>query len=126
MRMFITSKNKYLSNDMKIFGTCSIPLINWIVLFKFDRVDFNIPEEETVGGYSMCSCPSILHKNQILDLAVKYSKHPPALWVHTQVRIYTPNIHRVQKDPLWRAGLSTPPPPKKKIQNHYLWKKCRS
>ncbi len=26
MRMFITSKNKYLSNDMKISGTCSIPL----------------------------------------------------------------------------------------------------
>ncbi len=26
MWMFITSKNKYLSNDMKIFGTCSIPL----------------------------------------------------------------------------------------------------
>ncbi len=26
MRMFITSKKKYLSNDMKIFGTCSIPL----------------------------------------------------------------------------------------------------
>ncbi len=25
--MFITFKNKYLSNDMKIFGTCSIPLI---------------------------------------------------------------------------------------------------
>ncbi len=29
MRMFITSKNKYLSNDMKIFGTCSIPLNIW-------------------------------------------------------------------------------------------------
>ncbi len=26
MRTFITSINKYLSNDMKIFGTCSIPL----------------------------------------------------------------------------------------------------
>ncbi len=26
MRMFIISKNKYLLNDMKIFGTCSIPL----------------------------------------------------------------------------------------------------
>ncbi len=26
MSMFITSKNKYLSNDMKLFGTCSIPL----------------------------------------------------------------------------------------------------
>ncbi len=24
--MFIISKNKYLSNGMKIFGTCSIPL----------------------------------------------------------------------------------------------------
>ncbi len=24
MRMFIISKNKYLSNDMTIFGTCSI------------------------------------------------------------------------------------------------------
>ncbi len=32
MRMFITSKNKYLSNDMKIFGTCSIPLIHSITL----------------------------------------------------------------------------------------------
>ncbi len=26
MSMFIASKNKYLSNDMNIFGTCSIPL----------------------------------------------------------------------------------------------------
>ncbi len=26
MRMFITSKNKYLSNYMNIFWTCSIPL----------------------------------------------------------------------------------------------------
>ncbi len=25
--MFITSENKYISIDMKIFGTCSIPLI---------------------------------------------------------------------------------------------------
>ncbi len=34
MRMFITSKNKYLSNDMKIFGTCSIPL-NVVDVTKF-------------------------------------------------------------------------------------------
>ncbi len=26
MRMFTISKKKYLSNDMKIFGTCAIPL----------------------------------------------------------------------------------------------------
>ncbi len=34
MRMFITSKNKYLSNDMKIFGTCSIPLIEYKFIWK--------------------------------------------------------------------------------------------
>ncbi len=28
MRMFITSKNKYLSNDMKIFGTCPLILVH--------------------------------------------------------------------------------------------------
>ncbi len=33
MRMFITSKNKYLSNDMTIFGTCSIPL-NFRILVR--------------------------------------------------------------------------------------------
>ncbi len=38
MKMFITSKNKYLSNDMKIFGTCSIPLKLKDVLFDQYRV----------------------------------------------------------------------------------------
>ncbi len=33
--MFITSKNKYLSNDMKIFGTCSIPLN----VFSYVQID---------------------------------------------------------------------------------------
>ncbi len=32
MGMFITSKNKYLSNDMKLFGTFSVPLIK---IFSF-------------------------------------------------------------------------------------------
>ncbi len=36
MRMFITSKNKYLLNDMKIFGTCSIPLIK--ELYKYSQI----------------------------------------------------------------------------------------
>ncbi len=31
--MFITSKNKYISNDMKIFGTCSIPLTSHLLRF---------------------------------------------------------------------------------------------
>ncbi len=41
--MFITSKNKYLSNDMKIFGTCSIPLSIYILLYIMeDKHIFNI------------------------------------------------------------------------------------
>ncbi len=36
--MFITSKNKYLSNDMKIFGTCSIPLSLNIQKCEFQTV----------------------------------------------------------------------------------------
>ncbi len=31
MKMFITSKNIYFSNDMKIFGICSIPLKRIII-----------------------------------------------------------------------------------------------
>ncbi len=38
MRMFITSKNKYLSNDMKIFGTCSIPLIIWQNYYQYLKI----------------------------------------------------------------------------------------
>ncbi len=42
MRMFITSKNKYLSNDMKIFGTCSIPLINVLYINKLlNKIDIS-------------------------------------------------------------------------------------
>ncbi len=38
MRMFITSKNKYLLNDMKLFGTCSIPLSLIYTISEFDTV----------------------------------------------------------------------------------------
>ncbi len=40
MRMFITSKKKYLSNDMNIFGTFSIPLsFHFIVSASSNRYD---------------------------------------------------------------------------------------
>ncbi len=42
--MFITSKNKYLSNDMKIFGTCSIPL----------NKGPSIRVNHTLGGGGLC------------------------------------------------------------------------
>ncbi|KAK7898584.1 hypothetical protein WMY93_019437 [Mugilogobius chulae] len=47
-------------------------------------VDLFIPGLETVGGFSMCSSPGQLQREGVIELAVKYAKHPPAHWVHTQ------------------------------------------
>lgn len=47
-------------------------------------VDFFIPGVETVGGFSICSSPKTLIDTSTIELAVKYSDHPPALWVHTK------------------------------------------
>lgn len=49
-------------------------------------VDMFIPGVETVGGFSMCSSPLRLLQKSTMDLAVKYSKHPPAHWIHTQCK----------------------------------------
>ncbi len=79
MRMFITSKNKYLSSDMKIFGTCSIPLRNilywWItkqkhkstkVIFiltsltprKVRKINHNIPHPRLQKNKKQASTPA--------------------------------------------------------------------
>ncbi len=50
MRMFTISKKKYLLNDMKIFGTCSIPLSTWqlvpftLALHHLDRENISYHE----------------------------------------------------------------------------------
>ena len=49
------------------------------------RVDFFIPGMEKVGGFSICSSPGLLRREGVIELAVKYAKHPPAHWIHTQV-----------------------------------------
>ena len=55
------------------------------------RIDLTIPGVSTVGGFSMCSAPSkLIHKGE-LDLAIKYSSHPPAHWAHTQVKDFLSN-----------------------------------
>lgn len=48
-------------------------------------MDFFIPGVEKVGGFSMCSSPGLLQREGVVELAVKYAKHPPAHWVHTAV-----------------------------------------
>lgn len=53
------------------------------------RVDLFIPGVEKVGGFSMCSSPALLQREGVVELAVKYSRHPPAHWVHSAVRITT-------------------------------------
>ncbi|KAI5629772.1 oxidoreductase NAD-binding domain-containing protein 1 [Silurus asotus] len=55
-------------------------LIDYLVF----RVDFFIPGMETVGGFSVCSSPGLWNKEQIIELAVKYTHHPPAHWIHTK------------------------------------------
>lgn len=48
------------------------------------RVDFFIPGVSVVGGFSICSSPQRLERERIIELAVKYTNHPPAVWVHNK------------------------------------------
>uniref|UniRef100_UPI003B3BB708 oxidoreductase NAD-binding domain-containing protein 1 isoform 5 n=1 Tax=Rattus norvegicus TaxID=10116 RepID=UPI003B3BB708 len=48
-------------------------------------VDFFIPGVSVVGGFSICSSPQQLERERIIELAVKYTNHPPAVWVHNKV-----------------------------------------
>ncbi|XP_038076592.1 oxidoreductase NAD-binding domain-containing protein 1-like isoform X2 [Patiria miniata] len=50
-------------------------------------VDFFIPGVHTVGGYSMFTPPLSLMKDLRMGLAVKYSEHAPAYWVHKQCQV---------------------------------------
>ncbi|KAF6313255.1 oxidoreductase NAD binding domain containing 1 [Rhinolophus ferrumequinum] len=48
-------------------------------------VDFFIPGVSVVGGFSICSSPRLLEQERMIELAVKYTNHPPALWIHNQI-----------------------------------------
>ncbi|XP_076986165.1 oxidoreductase NAD-binding domain-containing protein 1 [Tamandua tetradactyla] len=47
-------------------------------------VDFFIPGVSVVGGFSISSSPKLLEQERIIELAVKYTNHPPVLWIHNQ------------------------------------------
>jgi len=49
-------------------------------------VDFFIPGEDQVGGFSMWNHPAQFQQTNIIELAVKESKWPPAYWVHTKCK----------------------------------------
>ncbi|XP_006002735.1 oxidoreductase NAD-binding domain-containing protein 1 [Latimeria chalumnae] len=61
-------------------------------------VDFFIPGGPKVGGFSICSSPGLLEREGVLELAVKYSKHPPAQWIHTQCTLDSEVALRVGGD----------------------------
>lgn len=61
-------------------------------------VDFFIPGVEKVGGFSMCSSPGLLQREGVVELAVKYAKHPPAHWVHTACTVGSRVAMRVGGD----------------------------
>lgn len=47
-------------------------------------MDFYAPNVPQVGGYSICSPPSQMQRCSTLDIAVKQSSYPPAIWLHEQ------------------------------------------
>ncbi len=80
MRMFITSINKYLSNGMKIFGTCSIPLkVHLLPLFvvnvETSATGSYIITDHTVSGQNeerYCS-PVTIHGSLCLNQHIYFS-----------------------------------------------------
>lgn len=56
------------------------------IFFAGQWVDFFIPNEPVVGGFSICSAPNQFRQRGTLELAVKYADHPPAKWVHEKVK----------------------------------------
>ncbi|XP_048849642.1 oxidoreductase NAD-binding domain-containing protein 1 [Brienomyrus brachyistius] len=61
-------------------------------------VDFFIPDLSTVGGFSICSSPGLLRREGVIELAVKYSQHPPAHWIHRECRVDSEVALRVGGD----------------------------
>lgn len=72
-------------------------------------VDFFIPGVSKVGGFSICSSPGLLQKDGILELAVKYSTHPPAQWIHTQCTLDSEVELRVGGDFFFDPDPVSPP-----------------
>ncbi|KAM6176283.1 oxidoreductase NAD-binding domain-containing protein 1 [Erethizon dorsatum] len=78
----------------KVCGTASeSPSVKSLCLLVADKdfsfkagqwIDFFIPGVSVVGGFSMCSSPRLLEQERMIELAVKYTNHPPALWVHNE------------------------------------------
>ncbi|KAM6958924.1 oxidoreductase NAD-binding domain-containing protein 1 [Aplochiton taeniatus] len=72
-------------------------------------VDFFIPGIEKVGGFSICSSPGLLQREGVIELAIKYTNHPPAQWVHTTCTVGSHIAMRVGGDFFFDPLPSEPP-----------------
>ncbi|KAM4882417.1 oxidoreductase NAD-binding domain-containing protein 1 isoform 1-T4 [Thomomys bottae] len=61
-------------------------------------IDFFIPGVSVVGGFSICSSPRLLEQERMIELAVKYANHPPALWIHNKCTLDSEVAVRVGGD----------------------------
>ncbi|XP_054048637.1 oxidoreductase NAD-binding domain-containing protein 1 isoform X3 [Rissa tridactyla] len=74
-----------ITNESKTVKRLRLAIANKDFTFKAGQwVDFFIPGVSVVGGFSICSSPGLLEREGILELAVKYTAHPPAHWIHTE------------------------------------------
>ncbi|XP_054048636.1 oxidoreductase NAD-binding domain-containing protein 1 isoform X2 [Rissa tridactyla] len=88
-----------ITNESKTVKRLRLAIANKDFTFKAGQwVDFFIPGVSVVGGFSICSSPGLLEREGILELAVKYTAHPPAHWIHTECTLDSEVALRVGAD----------------------------
>ncbi|XP_010397280.2 oxidoreductase NAD-binding domain-containing protein 1 isoform X5 [Corvus cornix cornix] len=88
-----------ITNESETVKRLRLAIANKDFTFKAGQwVDFFIPGVSVVGGFSICSSPSLLKREGILELAVKYTVHPPAHWIHTECTLDSEVALRVGGD----------------------------
>ncbi|XP_032847394.2 oxidoreductase NAD-binding domain-containing protein 1 isoform X8 [Tyto alba] len=88
-----------ITNESETVKRLRLAIANKDFTFKAGQwVDFFIPGVSVVGGFSICSSPGLLEREGILELAVKYTVHPPAHWVHTECALDSEVALRVGAD----------------------------
>ena len=50
-------------------------------------IDCRVDDVDAVGGYSVCSTPTQLRRDGVIELAIKLSRHPVAIWFHQRARV---------------------------------------
>ncbi|XP_031446050.1 oxidoreductase NAD-binding domain-containing protein 1 isoform X3 [Phasianus colchicus] len=88
-----------ITNESETVKRLRLAITNKDFTFKAGQwVDFFIPGVSVIGGFSMCSSPGLLEREGVIELAVKYTDHPPARWIHTECTLDSEVALRVGAD----------------------------